>query len=366
MSIDHAKRAGGVIVVGDGATRARLRLLGWLGVASLLLVLGCSRLPLGRLPASLPPPGGATSVLPETGPQQVLVRAYLDLLAQERYPEGWTLLAPARQQYQGMAAFETAWRARGQVIATPDLGPYIWPAAEDEVRADVWLHQEKQSGLTRMHFTLQRIDGGWRIADEDLERDLIQGQAVRSQAPLTSPEQVVWSYVTWSYGPMYLATVDILEQEPFDDGQIVIFRSLSPMLERGTGGPAKPIAILLYTQRYRSGWGKAGGGTIGTVAEMERRAVTCAWTWLHYWPNEPTVAAFYCVVEDPRVAAIALTRVDGAVMRAEVAGRRAVVFPYAWDVSGGWPAQQAREIHLFDASGDPLNLPVFPLVTDVP
>ena len=104
----------------------------------------------------------------------------------------------------------------------------------------------------------------------------------------------------------------------------------------------------------------AGGGAIGTMVEMDRYAVGCAWTWLRFIAGEPTVAAFYCTVEDPHVAAIELERVDGAVQRREVVGQRAAVFPYAWDMGTKWPAQQPRAIRLFDTAGAPLALATSP------
>ena len=100
----------------------------------------------------------------------------------------------------------------------------------------------------------------------------------------------------------------------------------------------------------------AGGGSIGTIIEMGRYAVACAWTWLRFIAGPPTVAAFYCTVEDPRVAAIELERADGAVQRVDVVGKRAVVFPYAWDMPSKWPAQQPHAIRLFDTTGAPLAL----------
>ena len=57
------------------------------------------------------------------------------------------------------------------------------------------------------------------------------------------------------------------------------------------------------------------------------------------------------------MAAIELERVDGPVQRADVGGKRVVVFPYAWDMQAQpWPAQQPRAIRLFDAAGAPLAL----------
>src|SRR5919204_5099999 len=97
----------------------------------------------------------------------------------------------------------------------------------------------------------------------------------------------------------------------------------------------------------------AGGGAIGTMAPMDRYAASCAWTWLRFvdaQSGEPNTAAFYCTVEDPRVATLELERVEGGIPRTSVSGRRAAVFPYARDRERPWPAQQPKAIRLFDAA----------------
>ena len=99
------------------------------------------------------------------------------------------------------------------------------------------------------------------------------------------------------------------------------------------------------------------------MAELGRWPVDCAWTWIHLAGGEPRnlprTAAFYCTVEDPRVAAVEIQRLDGGVQWARVSGRQAVVFPYVWDSQTKlWPAQHPASIRLFDAAGQPLDLPV--------
>jgi hypothetical protein len=48
---------------------------------------------------------------------------------------------------------------------------------------------------------------------------------------------------------------------------------------------------------------------------------SCASTWLRFAPNVPTTAAFYCTIEDPRVAALDLETIEGAHFRSNVVGR---------------------------------------------
>ena len=90
-------------------------------------------------------------------------------------------------------------------------------------------------------------------------------------------------------------------------------------------------------------------------------SVSCAWEWLRL--TAPTIAGFYCVVQDRRIAAIELTRVDGTVQRVELNGRRVAVFPYPWDFGARWPAQQPQALRLHDGNGALLDLPTSPLAT---
>ncbi len=159
-----------------------------------------------------------------------------------------------------------------------------------------------------------------------------------------------------------------LYNEPYDDGRVIIFRVLNPLLEPKEEGP-RPTAIMYYLRPDQGGWTFAGGGSIGTVVETGVSPVACAWTWLRFpvshAPDAPATAAFYCTIEDPRVATIELERVDGAVQRANVWGKQAVVFPYAASFNTPWPTQHPVAIRLFDATGQPLDLPTSPVESEV-
>ena len=316
------------------------------------LLLGAACVPVGRTS----PPGTSASAapLPDTSAQQALVHEYLDLVAAERYADAWQLLTPDRQRPEPPAAFEGAWRARGRLALGRVGGRFLWPADVDEVRADAWLDRPDGSGaLERWSFRLALVGSTWRVVEE---------RPLGPTGPATlprSPDEAVRRFVIANYGPLWLPTVTILHQEPFADGHVVAFRVLNPLLDRRA--EPTPTAILLFLRPRSDGWAFGGGGGIGTIAEMDRYAVACAWTWLRYGTGEPTVAAFYCTVEDPRGAAIELDSVEGHRWRADVRGRRAVLFPYAWDLQAKWPTQQPRAIRLVDAAGQALDLPTSPL-----
>jgi hypothetical protein len=157
---------------------------------------------------------------------------------------------------------------------------------------------------------------------------------------------------------MWLADFEVQDQEPFEGGEVVVFRVLNPLLDRKA--EPTPTAMLLFAFPSQDGWQMAGGGDIGTVAELGRYAISCAWTWLRFTVGSPTVAAFYCSIEDSRVAAIELDTVEGHAFRAEVLGKRAVVFHYASDSAAHWPAQQPRPLRPYDAAGRLLDLSTSP------
>jgi hypothetical protein len=317
--------------------RAFARLLG----LGMLLSMGCS--------------ASAPDALPDTSAQQAIVRQYLDRLAAGRYADAWELLAPRRQRRDSLGQFEAAWRSRGK-IATYGV-PMVWPAAVDEVRAEFLVRRPSGTGgRERWSFLLVLEKGGWRIAEE------CGPDRPEAQQPVGSPLEVARQFVIDGYGPFWLGTLEVLAEDQFEDGRTVVFRVLNPLVAPGEG--PQPTAILLFVRPSGAGWTMVGGGAIGTIAPMDRYAVSCAWTWLRFagaQPGESMTAAFYCTVEDSRVATLELERVDGGVQRAPVSGRRAVVFPYAWDRERPWPAQQPRGIRLFDAVGHVLDLPTSPV-----
>jgi hypothetical protein len=317
--------------------RAFARLLG----LGLLLSMSCSP--------------SAPDALPDTSAQRAVVCQYLNLLATQRLVDAWELLAPQRQQRGSLGQFEAAWRSRGK-IAT-DGGLMVWPAAVDEMRAEFLVTRPGGTGAReRCSFFVVLDKGGWRIAEErGPDRPEVQ-------QPVDSPLEVARQFVIDGYGPIWLETLEVLAEDQFEDGRTVVFRMLNPLIAPGKG--PQPTAILLFVRPSGAGWTMSGGGAIGTIAPMDRYAVSCAWTWLRFagaQPGESMTAAFYCTVENPQVATLELERLDGGVQRASVSGRRAVVFPHAWDRERPWPAQQPRGIRLFDAAGQALDLPTSPV-----
>ncbi len=312
-------------------------------------------------------PASGAWMLPDTNAQQAVVRQYLDLLAASRYSDAWQLLSPSRQSDQSLDQFTATWPARGRVVITDERSPYaktfLWPAAIDQVRASFMVRESHSGGEQTWSFTVAQSGGAWRLTEEQS-----LGSFDAEEPPASSPVKAVERAVRMSYGPIWLPSITILYNEPYDEGRVIIFRVLNPLLEPKEKGP-RPTAIMYYLRPDQGGWTIASGGSIETVVETGVYPVACAWTWLRFpvshAPDAPATAAFYCTVEDPRVAMIKLQRVDGVVQRANVLGKQAVVFPYAASFHTPWLAQHPAAIRLFDATGQPLDLPTSPVESEV-
>lgn len=306
-------------------------------------------------------------MLPDTRAQQAVVDQYLHLLANGRYADAWRLLTPSRQAEQPLDRFTAAWQLRGKVFLPDGQSQwakiFLWPAAIDNVRASFVIRQKQSASEQRWSFTLAQSGGAWRIAGEQPDTALAAGEPSAG-----SPVEAIERAIRINYGPIYVPSITTLYDEPYEDGRVIIFRVLDPLLEPKEEGPL-PAVILYYLRPDRGSWTIAGGGSIGTIIGTGIDPVACAWTWLRFpdsqSPDAPATAAFYCTVEDPRVATVELQRVDGAIQRADVLGKQAVVFPYPAAFQPLWPAQHPAAIRLFDASGRPLNLPTRPVGSQV-
>jgi hypothetical protein len=306
-------------------------------------------------------------MLPDTSAQRAVVHRYLVLLSEERYADAWELLTPERQWEQSVEEFTAAWKERGRVVVNDYADPLpalvVWPAARDEMRAHLKLQRAQDITVLPGSFMLRQFGADWRIASEHVRESLPVDAPPPKQSPARSPLEAARRAVERSYGPIWLPSVSILYDQPYADGRVVIVRALLPFLSPEEETP-QLAAILHFLRPENSGWRFDGGGAIGTIVVMGRLAVPCAWTWLRFptssAPDATATAAFYCTIEDPRVASIELGRVDGAVQRKDVAGQQAVVFPYPWPWGGHWPEQHPRAIRLFDAAGRPLDLTTTP------
>jgi hypothetical protein len=234
-------------------------------------------------------------MLSDTRAQQAVARRYLELLAADRDADAWHPLTPSRQSAQLLDQFTAAWQARGRVFMTHGEVPYaktfLWPAAVDMVHASFTLRKPHMFEWQTWSFTVAQHGGSWRIGEEQF-----LGQLAVEDPPAGSPIEVVEHAVREGYGPIYAPSITILYDEPYEDGRVIIFRVLNPLLEPKEEG-LRPSAILYYLLPDQGDWKFAGGGAIGTIVETGVVPVTCAWTWLHLPTIEqsqaPATAAFY-------------------------------------------------------------------------
>ena len=347
-------------------------------IAAAMLVACSPAVPAG----GVPPAGTATRVGLNASPTDTrervgLVRRYLALVSERRYDEAWELLSAARRRGESAPRLADRWRARGAVQLDRGDGAAIWLADELEVRSRFWVDQSRGAGgIEQWSFTLIEEDGIWRI---DAEGRWGLGEL----SPAPTPQDLARAYITALYGPLWAATLVQLSEDPYTDGHVLVFRLLDPTIGEVPQSVAMPIVAL--SAAGRGGWTLSGGGGLGSVAPVGRYAASCARTWLSPpgfearggtalpsavaatpaatgEPGPRGVAAFFCTVEDPRVATVEVVLPGGAVERRPAAGRQAVVFPFQDRAGAAVPCPQA--IRLFDVSGEILPLPTSPEIAE--
>lgn len=332
-------------------------------------------------PAGGTPPAGAPSRVAPSGmptdakKQEDLVRRYLALVGDGRYDEAWGLLSGARQRGESAARLADRWRTRGAVQLDRGGGAIVWLADEREIWARFWVAGGGGAGgVEEWSFALIEEDGAWRI---DGEGRRVPGEL----SPAQTPQDLAHAYITALFGPRWTATLVQLSDDPYADGRVLVFRLLDPT----TGEEPQPIAMPIVARPAvgRGIWTLAGGGGLGSVAPVGRYAVSCARTWLSppgfaaggepgsppavaatptaaLDPGSRGVAAFFCTIEDPRVAALEVVRLGGETAQRPATGRGAVVFPFDELSSTAGPCPQA--IRLFTAAGEVLSLPTSPTI----
>lgn len=176
------------------------KMLGFLLVL-LMTISGCA---LPSLHAVAQPAGLAA--LPDTSAQQALVRQYVADLAAGRHADAWHLLTPQRQGRESVDQCAAQWRQR-EVILPKSGNLVIWPAAIDEIRVWATVKGSRGAGREVIAFTLSKVDGQWRVADE--KKTSPPPNTAPGTLP-TSPAAFARQSVAAEYGSLYLATFRML------------------------------------------------------------------------------------------------------------------------------------------------------------
>jgi hypothetical protein len=292
-------------------TGARFAVFGGIGLA-LVLVLGVgakllhtATIPNGGLPVS------NSKNLPNLAAydaQVELTKRYLLDLTSLDFGAAYQLLAPSVRAGLSQAQFEADRRADGV------LGqPVVWPDDASSTRAQYVLGKPDGSSDTRRHrFVLKQEDGQWWLDHE---------------APLDSSLPVAPSlsaamnqFVLQRAGRIWVSSVELLRQEGFEGGQLLLFSYIEPS-PPGSLTPAR-LALLADYVNQGDGWHFAGGGSSGMPAGMNVADVSLGFT--AFGPDQQ-YTAYYGVIENTNAVSLAFEEPNGARHTENVKGQRTVL-----------------------------------------
>jgi hypothetical protein len=205
--------------------------------------------------------------------------------------------------------FEAERRAEGV------LGqPVVWADDPTSTRAEYVLGKPDGSSETRRHrFSLKQEGGRWWV---DREAPLESSLPV---AP--SLNAAMAEYVQQRAGKIWVSSVELLRQEGFEGGQLLLFSYIEPhptgILTSGR------VAVLNYYVHGANGWTFAGGGGTGLVAGMNLADVSMGFT--SFGPDQRYVA-YYGVVENTNAVSLTFEEPNGARHSQSLKGQRTLLF----------------------------------------
>ncbi|HEX6513183.1 MAG TPA: hypothetical protein VF157_12835 [Chloroflexota bacterium] len=278
----------------------------------LALALGiCSRLahtatiPNGGLPVS----NSKTLDVAAYEPRVQLTREYLLDLAQLNYAAAYELLAPSVRSGLDERQFEADRRAEGV------LGqPAVWADDPASTRAEYALGKSDGSSNIRRHrFLLKQEAGRWWIDREaPLDANL---------APAPNLGAAMNQYVVQRAGRVWAASVELLRQEGFEGGQLLLFSYIEPR-PAGILTPER-LAVLTYFVDQSGGWQFAGGGAAGLPAGMNVADVSLGFT---AFGLDQQYTAYYGVVENTNAVSLSFQEPNGVRHTQSLKGQRTVLF----------------------------------------
>lgn len=293
-------------------TGRRFALFGGLA-AALVLVMGLgSRLthvatiPNVGLPASN---SKSLSNLSAYDGQVDVTKKYLLALASLDYAGAYKLLAPTTRASLSQAQFEADRRAEG-VLGQPT----VWPDDASSTRAEYVLGKpDGGSDMRRHRFVLVQDEGRWWM-DREVPIEDRPAAAPNLNAAMTQ-------YVLNRAGRLWVNSIELLRQEGFEGGQLLLFSYIEP--HPSTILTAERQAILTYYVNSPDGWHYAGGGEAGLPAGMSLADVAMGFT--AFGPNQEYVA-YFGVIENANAVSLSFQEPNGAGHTENVKSQRTVLF----------------------------------------
>ncbi len=242
-------------------------------------------------------------------PQVDVTREYLLALARFDYAAAYELLTPSVRASLSPAQFERDRRAEGA------LGqPAVWADDSTSTRAEYVLGKpDGRSDLRRHRFLVCQSEGRWWV----------EGEApLDSTLPIAPGLGAAMSqYVTQRAGKIWANSVELLRQEGFEGGQLLLFSYIEPHPPGSLA--AGRIAVLAYYVNAGDGWHFEGGGSDGLPAAMNMADVSLGFT--TFGPNQ-RFTAYYGVVENTNAARLAFEEPNGARHTQNLKGQRTLLF----------------------------------------
>ncbi len=280
---------------------------------SLVLVLGVGS-KLAHL-ATIPNvglPASNSKTLPSVSaynPQVDVTKQYLQSLTTLNYAAAYDLLAPRVKAGLNETQFEADRRAEG-VLGQPT----VWADDSVTTRAEYVLGKPDGGAESRRHrFQLEQADGRWWL----------DGEIPIASSPPAAPSlsAAMNQFVLVQAGSIWTKSVELLRQEGFEGGQLLLFSYIEPH-PPGILTPNR-LAVLAYYVNESDGWHFQGGGLTGMPAAMNLADAALGFT--AFGPDQQWTA-YYGVLENTNAVSLSFEEPNGARHTENVKGQQTVLF----------------------------------------
>jgi hypothetical protein len=270
--------------------------------------------------------------------QQVdVTKQYLLALASLGYPTAYQLLAPSVRAETGGPQFEADRRAEGA------LGqPSVWADDTSSTRAEYVLAKPDGRSDTRRHrFLVKQEDGRWWV-DREAPLDA-------TLPPAASLNAAMNQYVLKRAGRIWANSIELLRQEGFEGGQLLLFSYIEP--HPATVLTPQRTAVLTYYVNGSDGWLYQGGGG-GLAAGMGAADMSLGFT---TFGLEDRFTAYYGVVENANAVSLSFEEPNGVRHSQSLKGQRTVLYLNERNPFEQPPSRPFKSIVVKDAYGNNLR-----------